>query len=130
MLERFANVLSGPGCCRVLRGVEMQNLSTIVTQDDKAVEHAKHCCRNGKEIAGHDLVSVFLEKCLPIGRWWSTAAGHVVGNCRFGDIISNKRSSEKIRGAPQVGFSRDMRPLASYFQYQLLPRYYHDLPDH
>jgi len=59
------NLLCSPAGARVLGNVEVQNFSAIMTNDDKAIEYAKSCCQKREKITGHDLMGVFLEKCLP-----------------------------------------------------------------
>jgi hypothetical protein len=63
--ERFYDLLGGPIPGRMLGGIEVQHLATIVFQDDKH-EQDLHCDgRHGKEIGGYHLADVVVQEGPP-----------------------------------------------------------------
>lgn len=50
----FAQLLDDPCAGRMLRDVEMEDLATIMAEDEEAVEHAESHGRDGKEVHRRD----------------------------------------------------------------------------
>jgi hypothetical protein len=92
----FSQLLDDPLACRMLCDIEMQDTPTIVTDDEKAVEHAEGDRRNSEEVHRGNRFSVIAEKGKPavgrlrISRFPFPASG---GNLKtsVGSVISASR---------------------------------------
>ena len=103
----LAQLLDDPTASRMLRDVDVQDASTIVADDEEAVEHAERDRWHSKEIHrcnGFPMVSKKGQPALgPVGI--SRRSFHPTRDGSFGEVKPSMRSSPWIRGAPQVGFS-------------------------
>jgi hypothetical protein len=61
----FSLLLDDPRACRMLCDIEMQDTPTVVTDDEKAIEHAEGDRRNRKEVHSGNRFSVITEKGKP-----------------------------------------------------------------
>src|SRR5260221_11320158 len=65
----FSQLLDDPRACRMLCDIEVQDAPTIVTDDEKAIEHAEGDRRNGEEVHRGNRFPVITEKGKPaLGR--------------------------------------------------------------
>src|SRR5260370_16516222 len=60
--KRFSQLLDNPQACRTLCDIEMQDAPTIVTDDEKAIEHAEGDRRNSEEVHRGNRFPVIAEK--------------------------------------------------------------------
>src|SRR6266852_3437046 len=63
--KRFSQLLDNPQACRMLCDIEMQDAPTIVTDDEKAIEHAEGDRRNSEEVHRGNRFPVITEKGKP-----------------------------------------------------------------
>lgn len=75
-----------PLCCRRLRHVRMEDLPTIVTEQDQNKQYPKGRGRYREEISGDDIFRVIFEEGSPTLRRRFSASDHVLGHDRLGDI--------------------------------------------
>src|SRR5260370_34469992 len=61
----FSQLLDDPRACRMLGDVEVQDAPTIMTDDEKAIEHAEGDRRNSEEVHRGNRFSVIAEKGKP-----------------------------------------------------------------
>jgi hypothetical protein len=67
--KRFSQLLDDPRACRMLCDIEVQDAPTIVTHDEKTIEHAEGDRRNSEEVHRSDRFPVIAEKGKPaLGR--------------------------------------------------------------
>jgi len=67
--KRFSQLLDDPRACRMLCDIEVQDAPTIVTDDEKAIEHAEGDRRNSEEVHRGNRFPVIAEKGKPaLGR--------------------------------------------------------------
>src|SRR5882762_10332404 len=67
--KRFSQLLDDPRACRMLGDIEVQDTPTIVTDDEKAIEHAEGDRRNSKEVHRGNRFPVITEKGKPALGW-------------------------------------------------------------
>jgi len=60
--KRFSQLLDNPQACRMLCDIEMEDAPTIVTDDEKAIEHAEGDRRNSEEVHRGNRFPVIAEK--------------------------------------------------------------------
>ncbi len=65
----FSQLLDDPQACRMLGDIEVQDTPTIVTDDEKAIEHAEGDRRNGEEVHRGNRFPVITEKGKPALGW-------------------------------------------------------------
>src|SRR5437879_225367 len=61
----FSQLLNDPHACRMLGDIEVQDATTIVTDDEKAIEHAEGDRRNSEEVHRGNRFPVIAEKGKP-----------------------------------------------------------------
>src|SRR5260370_2756451 len=65
----FSQLLDDPQACRMLGDIEVQDAPTIVTDDEKAIEHAESDRRNSEEVHRDNRFLVITEKGKPALGW-------------------------------------------------------------
>src|SRR6266478_6430 len=65
----FSQLLDDPRACRMLCDIEVQDTPTIVTDDEKAIEHPEGDRRNGEEVHRGNRFPVITEKGKPALGW-------------------------------------------------------------
>jgi len=103
--ECLSELLNHPVFCRVFGRIEMEDLTTVVVDDDQPVQQAEGCRGDHEEVHGRDGLSVVAEKGLPtfdlFGR--SRSSGDVPGHRTFGQGESQLlKFSMNPRGSPVV----------------------------
>src|SRR6266436_8761259 len=67
--KRFSQLLDDPRACRMLGDIEVQDTPTIVTDDEKAIEHTERDRWHGEEVHRGNRFPVITEKGKPaLGR--------------------------------------------------------------
>src|SRR5258706_4309909 len=67
--KRFSQLLDDPRACRMLRDIEVQDTPTIMTDDEKTIEHAEGDRRNSEEVHRGNRFPVITDKGKPaLGR--------------------------------------------------------------
>ena len=120
----FSQLLDDPRACRMLCDIELQDATTIVTDDKKAIQHAESDCRNREEVHRGNRFPVIAEKGKP------ALAGSGSRCARFiqREIVRSEtskpsmRSSPWMRGAPHVGFSTTIRKINSRTSFDVCRR--------
>jgi len=77
------DLLRGPLCRRMVRDVEVYDLTTIVTKHDEDEQNSEGCRRQCEEVDGHQILDVIVEKAPPGLRRWSSMPNHVL---RYGGL--------------------------------------------
>src|SRR5262249_38219687 len=82
---------------------DMDDASAVVAEDNEAVEQAEGNSRHDAEVDGGQRASVVVQEGPPgLGRRPVTAADHVLGNCRFGQLMAKEAQlGLDVWGAPQ-----------------------------
>ena len=73
------------------RDIKMDDLTLLVTEDQKAIEHAKGQGRNGKEVDRHNIGDMIVEEGPPGLGWRFSRLGHVLGDGRLRDGIAQQK---------------------------------------
>ena len=90
---------------RMFRDIEMNDTATIVTEEDEDEQNPEGCSRQSKEVDGHQVLHMIIEKAPPgLGRWLPVA-NHVLGHRGWEMDIPSFTSSPCTRGAPQRGLA-------------------------
>src|SRR3954454_16851446 len=63
--ERFYNLLSGPGCSRMIRHVEVQHLVPMMFPHDEHEQHFILIVGTVKKVHGHRLTEVIVQEGFP-----------------------------------------------------------------
>jgi hypothetical protein len=111
----FSQLLDDPQTCRMLCDIEMQDAPTIVTDDEKAIEHAEGDRRNSEEVHRGNRFPVITDKGKPA----PVGSGSLGARLIQREIVRSEtskpsmRSSPWMRGAPHVGFSMTIRKINS-----------------
>jgi len=85
--EGLNDLLGGPGRCRGVGDVEMEDAASVVGQDEEDIENAK--CRGGycEEIDRCERADVVVEKSAPgLRRWLPWFGRHEAGHASLGDV--------------------------------------------
>ena len=85
--EGIDDLLGSPFGAGIRGKIEMDNLPTVMTKNDKYVQDAKRHCGNSKEIAGGDIGNVIGQERPPRLRRRFPPADHVFGHGRFSDFM-------------------------------------------
>ena len=103
-----------------MRGnVEVNNPSSVVTENDEDVQNAKGHARNGEKVADGDVRNVIVQKRPPGLRRRFPSAEHVLGHGPFGDLVAQQRQFRydprcaPSRIFPGYASSRNMRRIRS-----------------
>jgi hypothetical protein len=91
----FSQLLDDPRACRMLCDIEVQDAPTIVTDDEKAIEHAEGDRRNSEEVHRGNRFPVIAQKGKPALGWLrlSRCPFHPTGDRSLRDI---KTGHEKL----------------------------------
>jgi len=88
----FADLLCNPDRCRISGDVEVLNLSTIVTEDQKDKKRFEGQRRNHEKIHCPDFTAVIEDEVAPgllaVLVWWFDGA-NIFGDCVWSGSISN-----------------------------------------
>ena len=110
----FSQLLHDPRACRMLCDIEVQDTPTVVTDDEKAIEHAEGDRRNCEEVHRGNRFPVITEK-----GWRLAGSGSRGARFIQREIVRSEtsklsmRSSPWMRGAPHVEFSTTIRKINS-----------------
>jgi len=86
----------------MLCGIEMQDLSPVVTQDDQHEEDLKRGRRDGEDIERHQLFGVVLQEGSPGLGWRPSTPEHVLRNGGFSHLKAKlEQFTVNSRCAPQ-----------------------------
>ncbi len=92
----------GPKRVWICGDVEMQDLSSVVGEDEKDEEYFESDGRNCEEIDGHDVLCVIGEESSPCLRWWLSVFDHVFEDGIIVDHITKQgKLTLNMRRAPQ-----------------------------
>jgi len=101
--EGLAQLLRDPGARRMSRDIAVQNATTIVADDEEAVEHSKPQRRHGEEIHGGDGFAMITQKRQPtFGRLRAPGCSpHPAGDGGFRDLeTEHKKLAVDMRRTP------------------------------
>ena len=70
--------------------VEVDDATTIMTQHDETVKHAKSGRMHGKEVNARQLVDMIIQKRAPSLRRWLSMTDHVFGDGAFCDVVAQE----------------------------------------
>jgi hypothetical protein len=118
----FAQLLDNPTACRMLSNIRMQDASTVVADEEEAIEQVKGERRDGEEIHGDDGFAVIAQK----GPQRLAGSGFLGARLIQREMVvsdtSNPsiRNSPWIRGAPQLGFSVTIRKINARASLEIL----------
>ena len=113
--KRLPQLLLNPPARRVLGNVEVQNLPSIVPNDEKAVKHSEGDGGDGKEVHRSDGFPMIAEKRQPtLGGFRIPRRPFIQRETVRSETSNPSRSSSPwMRGAPQVGLSATIRKIRS-----------------
>ena len=111
--ESVDDLLGGPFGVGIRGDVEVNDLPPVMAEHDEDVQDAKRDCRNDEEVAGGDIGNVIGQKRSPSLRRRLPGRTMYLATVASATSWPNRSSSDRILGAPQVGFSRDMRRIRS-----------------
>src|SRR5262249_30755326 len=120
--KRLNHLLRCPGGGWMLRNVEMNDLTPLVQEDDKAVKITKGRSGNGKEINADD-VPVWLQR--KVFHVWDEGLADLIRYLATVDSVPSSQrrwSSAGMRGTPNRGFSRDIFPINSRISWSIFGR--------
>ena len=104
--ESIDDLLGGPFGAGIRGQIEMDDLPTVMTKNDKYVQDAKRHCGDCKEIAGGNIGNMIGQKCSPSLGWWFYLPNHVFGHGRFGDFVAQQKQFGQDSGCtPRWVFS-------------------------
>jgi len=114
-MECFSQLLDDPRACRMLCDIEVQDTPTIVTDDEKAIEHPEGDRRSREEVHRGNRFPVITEKGKPaLGRLRISRCPFIQRKMVRSETSNlSMRSSPWMRGAPHVGFSATIRKINS-----------------
>ena len=84
--ERLNQLLGNPGAGGVCGDVEVENVPSVVLENQQDVQHPKSRRGHSKEINRSDLAGMVAEKSSPCLRRRLASPNHVLGNRRLGDL--------------------------------------------
>ena len=84
----FEHLLRGPFGCGMSRDVEMDNASSIMSENDKDEQDFKLNRVDGEEVDGSELRDVIVEERLPGLRRWFRMANHIFGDGSLRNVNS------------------------------------------
>ena len=88
--KRCSDLASRPASCWMTRDVEMDDVPSVVSKDDKAVQDVESDRGDGEEIDSYDLFGMILQERSPrLGRRF-TLLVHVFRHCRVCHFKSKK----------------------------------------
>ena len=121
--KRLPELLHDPTARRVLGDVEVQDASTVVTDDEEAVEQAERDRWQGEKVHRGNRFPVVSQKRKPTLDWLGISRPIQGEMVRSETSRPSRSSSPWIRGAPHVGFSATIRKIRSRtsFETHLLP---------
>ena len=64
--ESLHNLLSGPGCGRMIRHIEVQHPTPMMFQHDEHEQHFHGDRRDGEKVHGHRLTEMIVEEVLHV----------------------------------------------------------------
>ena len=107
------DLLRGPGCSRMGCDVDVNDAPAVMGQDDGAEEKPEGGRGNNEEIAGRYAAQMVLEEGAP-GCDGGLLPRRVMYLATVASATSwpRSKSSERMRGAPQSGFSWDIRRIS------------------
>ena len=86
--KRLGDLTSRPSCGRVCSDGEVNDVTTVVPQYDKAVEELKRYGWNDEEVVGRRFRHVILQEGLPGLRKRPCASYHVFSKSRLSDLVA------------------------------------------
>jgi hypothetical protein len=103
----------------MLRDIEVENLTTIVTDNEEAVEHAEPEGWDGEEVHRRNGFAMITKKGEPPfgSLWFSRCSFHPAGNCSLGNIKSQQETISSIRRKNSI--SRRNSPETARYAYPL-----------
>jgi hypothetical protein len=75
------------------RQVEVNDVTSLIGQDDEDKQQAKGDCRHDQEINRHQLLDVVLKKSAPGLRGWLSLTNNILGYCCLRDLYSQFSNS-------------------------------------
>ena len=113
--ECFPQLLNNPKACRLLGDVEMENVPTVVADDEQAVDPTERDRGNCEEVHRRNRFAMIAKESQPsLGRFGISLAPFIQR-----EMVRSERSNPSMssspwmRSEPQVGFSRTMRKISS-----------------
>ena len=102
----FSQLLDDPRACRMLCDIELQDATTISTDDENSLQHAESDCRNREEVHRGTRFPVIAEKGKPALAGSGSRCARFIQRETVRSETSklSMRSSPWMRGAPHVGF--------------------------
>src|ERR1700731_1408053 len=91
----FSQLLDDPRACRMLCNIEVQDAPTIVTDDEKAIEHAEGDRRSREEVHRGNRFPVITKKGKPVLDWLRISRGPFHPT-RDGSLRDIKTEDEKL----------------------------------
>src|SRR5207245_7709040 len=88
--EALDKLLGGPGGCWVVGDGDLDEFSTVVSQDQEPEEQAKGEGGDDEEVDGDDVADMRLKEGAPRRGWPRRGAPHVLGNGEPGDLIAEE----------------------------------------
>ena len=70
--------------------VEVDDVSSIVAQNNEREEDTERRRRNGEEVYGDDVGQVIIQERSPSLRRWISMPNHVLGDGRFGHVVAKQ----------------------------------------
>src|SRR2546425_5406721 len=88
--EALDKLLGGPGGCWVVGDVDMDEFSTVVSQDQEPEEQAEGEGGDDEEVDGDNVADMRLKEGAPRRGWPRRGAPHVLGNGEPRDLIAEE----------------------------------------
>ncbi len=107
--KRLDDLPGGPDRRGVVRDVDVDELATVMPQDDEDEQQAEGDGRDNEEVDGDDVAEVGLQKGAPRrGVTWGRPP-HVPGHRELGDVVAEKGEFGPDAPAAPSGLSRAIR---------------------
>ena len=112
--ERFPKLLHHPGCSRVLRDIEADDLPAAVVDQEPHGEDSKRHGRHHEEVHRRECLAVISNERPPRAHRSPARpySRQIPRHGAFGDVESELRELAVDPGAPQVGFSHAIRTMS------------------
>jgi hypothetical protein len=101
--KRFPQLLNDPRARRMTCDVDVQDVSTVMANDEEAIQHAERNRRHREEVHRCDGLAMVAQKSEPAFRWLrvSRTALHPAGDCSLGNIeTEHEKLSMDARRSP------------------------------
>src|SRR5262249_48945707 len=110
--ERLNELPSGPDCRGMIRNVEVEELATVMSQDDEDEEQAEGEGGDNEEVNGDDVSGMRGKKGPPRRGGPRRRPVHILGDGQLGDGVAEQSEFGLVRRRPHVGFSRAIRRIS------------------